>query len=330
MLDFRSYGLDPTEPHLVNLAFHVTNTILLFLLLYNLTVKLWPSAFVAVLFAIHPMHVESVTAWVSERKDVLSTFLLLLTLLAYGRYVELSVAKKFARWPVYALTLLLFALGLLAKPMLVTLPCILLLLDFWPLCRFQFPLKKQPKPLLYRLLIEKIPFVLLTAACSWVTFHVQNTTGAVKMATLLSITDRFEHVPIAYAWYVLKLFWPSNLSVYYILRTTISDQDAFWSCFLLFAITVFALWRIKKNPYLLVGWFWFLGTLVPVIGFVQVGNQAYADRYTYIPLHRPFCLFSLGHAGTLRQMAPAPPPGRSCHRRSSGCHRLFLAHGRRN
>jgi tetratricopeptide (TPR) repeat protein len=167
--------------------------------------------------------------------------------------------------------------------MLVTLPCILLLLDFWPLRRFQFPLKKQPKPVFYRLLIEKIPFFLLAAACCWVTFHVQNTTGAVKMATLLSITDRFEHVPIAYFWYILKLFWPSHLSVYYILRTTISDQDAFLSCLLLCALTAGALFWIRKFPYFIVGWLWFLGTLVPVIGFVQVGNQSYADRYTYIP-----------------------------------------------
>src|ERR1700722_17819843 len=225
MLDCRLYGLDPAGPHLTNLAFHIINTLLLFLLLENLTSKLWPSAFVALLFAIHPMHVESV-AWISERKDVLSTFFFLLTLLAYARYVELAGAKKRLSWVIYGLALLLFALGLLAKPMLVTLPCILCLLDFWPLRRIQGSLASQPKGLLYRLLIEKIPFLLLAALSCWITFIAQKATGAVKPQADFSLSQRFDHVPLSYAWYVFKLFWPVNLSIYYPLRISDSSLNA--------------------------------------------------------------------------------------------------------
>jgi len=284
MLDCRFYGLDPAGPHLVNLAFHITNTVLLFLLLLNLTSKLWPSAFVALLFAIHPMHVESV-AWVSERKDVLSAFFFLLTLLAYGRYVELSVAKKSARWPVYALALLLFALGLMAKPMLVTLPGILFLLDFWPLRRFQFPLKNQPKPLLLRLFVDKIPFILLAGISCVVTYIAQNTTGAVKSVEDFPPAQRLAHIPVSYEWYLFKVFWPMNLSVFYPFRTGDfpAAADLIGAVLLLLALTAFAIWRASKYPWFAVGWLCFLGTLVPVIGLVQAGNQAYADRYTYIP-----------------------------------------------
>ena len=292
MLDCRLYGLDPAGPHLTNLAFHIVNTLLLFLLLENLTSKLWPSAFVALLFAIHPMHVESV-AWISERKDVLSAFFFLLTLLAYARYVELAGAKKRTSWMVYGLALLLFALGLLAKPMLVTLPCILCLLDFWPLRRIQWPLAAQPKGPLYRLLIEKIPFVLLAALSCWVTFAAQNATGAVKPQVAFPLSERLDHVPLSYAWYVLKLFWPVNLSIYYPLRM---DNPSWGVLAVLFLVMLTGLTLMfgRKLPWLFVGWFWFVGMLVPVIGLVQVGDQAYADRYTYLSYVGPFVIMAWG------------------------------------
>ncbi len=170
MLDCQLYGLDPAGHHLTSLAFHIANTLLLFLLLQNLTARLWPSMFVALLFGIHPMHVESV-AWVAERKDVLSGFFFLLTLLAYARYVRLVEIKTRQCWTAYGLTLLLFALGLMAKPMLVTLPCVLFLLDCWPLGRFQFPLCHQPVGILRRLALEKIPFFVLAAISCGITIH---------------------------------------------------------------------------------------------------------------------------------------------------------------
>jgi Flp pilus assembly protein TadD len=299
-LDYSLYGLDPSGHHLTNLAFHIANVILLFLLLQNLTAKIWSATFVALLFAIHPMHVESV-AWASERKDVLSTFFFLLTLLAYARYTKLVAAKKRSSWFVYGLTLVLFALGLMAKPMLVTLPGILFLLDFWPLQRFQFPLKNQPKSLLCLLLIEKIPFILLTVLSCYVTFLCQKTTGAVKLEELYPFVQRFDHVPVSYAWYILKLFWPTNLSVYYPLQYQIPDLEEFLGLLLLAAATLFALLGLHKCPWFFVGWFWFLGMLVPVIGLVQVGNQDYADRYTYLPYIGLFIMIAWGVSSLLEK-----------------------------
>ncbi|HTR43861.1 MAG TPA: tetratricopeptide repeat protein [Pseudomonadales bacterium] len=283
ILDCRLYGLDPAGPHLTNLAIHVTNTVLVFLLFQNITTKLWQSAFVATLFAIHPMHVESV-AWVSERKDVLSTFFLLLTLLAYARYVELAAAKKPACWLVYALSLFLFILGLMSKPMLVTLPGILFLLDFWPLRRVQLPLKNQPK-VLRDVFVEKIPFIILAGISCVVTYIAQNTTGAVKSVQDFPLSQRLAHIPVSYEWYLFKIFWPANLSVFYPFRTGdyVPAEDIVFAVLLLAALTAFAVWRARKYPWFIVGWLWFLGTLIPVIGLVQAGNQAYADRYAYIP-----------------------------------------------
>ena len=293
MLDCRLYGLNPAGSHLTNLAFHIANTVLLFLLLHNVTARLWPSAFTALLFAIHPMHVESV-AWVSERKDVLSAFFFLLTLLAYARYVELAKTRSSKRWPVYSLGLLFFALGLMAKPMLVTLPGVLCLLDFWPLNRFQLPLKGRPWPVLWRLAAEKIPFVILAAFSCWITFIAQNTTGAVQPAVEFPLAGRLAHVPVSYAWYVLKLIWPANLSVYYLLHTDYSSETATGALLLLAGMTVFAIWQARPHPYLLVGWLWFAGMLVPVLGIVQVGNQAYADHYTYLPYIGLFIILAWG------------------------------------
>jgi tetratricopeptide (TPR) repeat protein len=283
MLDCQLYGLNPTGHHLTSLAFHIANTLLLFLLLQNLTARLWPSAFVALLFGIHPMHVESV-AWVAERKDVLSALFFLLTLLAYARYVELTKIQSPQRWPVYGLTLLLFALGLMAKPMLVTLPCVLCLLDYWPLRRFQFPLQSQRAAVFRRLAFEKAPFFVLTAVSCVITFLAQFQAHSVKLTGDFPLEARLAHVPVAWAWYVGKLFWPANLSIYYLLLRTPHPAGMVVGALALMAIlTWLAVWRVREEPYLIVGWLWFLVMLLPVSGLIQVGNQAYANRYTYLP-----------------------------------------------
>ena len=250
------------------------------------------------MWSLWPGHPSVRTYW--------STFFFLLTLLAYARYTELIAAKKRSSWVIYGLTLVLFALGLMAKPMLVTLPGILLLLDLWPLQRFQFPLKTQPKSLLCLLLIEKIPFILLTVLSCYVTFLCQKTTGAVKLEELYPFVQRFDHVPVSYAWYILKLFWPTNLSVYYPLQYQIPDLEEFLGLLLLAAATLFALLGLRKCPWFFVGWFWFLGMLVPVIGLVQVAQpEDYADRYTYLPYIGLFIMLAWGIPELVSQI-PAP------------------------
>lgn len=291
MLDCQIYGLNPAGHHLTNLIFHVADMVLLFLLLEKLTARLWPSAFVALLFGIHPMHVESV-AWIAERKDVLSAFFFFLTLLAYARYAPGKAGEKslsppgrskggasvlrFAASPFYWLALLFFTLGLMSKPMIVTLPFILLLLDFWPIRRLDL---QSPG----RLLIEKIPFFLLSAFFCYITFLAASGVGAVRPEIGLSVLDRLAHVFISYGWYLAKFFWPVNLSVFYPLRPQTFGPEALSAGLLLFIVTVLALLSARKRPWLFCGWLWFLGMLVPVIGLVQAGDQAYADRFSYLP-----------------------------------------------
>ena len=254
MLDCQLYGLDPAGHHLTSLAFHVANTLLLFLLLGNLTARMWPGAFVALLFGLHPMHVESV-AWVAERKDVLSAFFFMLTLLCYAKAVRddppsqrfsaagdepvasteaapSAIASQVTchRSRFYWLALLLFALGLMAKPMLVTLPCLLCLLDYWPLGRFQFPLRSQSLSIFRRLALEKIPFFrpdrrLLAGLPSSLNLNL-----AIVPTTDFPLATRLAHTPVAYAWYVLKLFWPANLSIFYPLRLSPPSKSlGLWS-----------------------------------------------------------------------------------------------------
>ena len=322
-LDCQLFGLNPAGPHLMNLAFHIANVILLFLLMDSLTAMLWPSAFVALLFAIHPMHVESV-AWISERKDVLSAFFFQLTLLAYTRYANgrpspqggASVPAS-RSWPLYLLTLFLFALGLMAKPMLVTLPLILLLLDYWPLKRFNLPSSifhprfHLPSDL-RSLLIEKIPFFLLAALSCWVTYLAQASAGAVKPNYTFSFGQRMAHSVFSFAWYVLKCFWPANLSTYYSLRTHQgSDLDVLFASLLLLGITAYALASVRKCPAIFVGWFWFLIMLLPVIGVVRVGGQAFADRYTYLPYIGLFIAIAWGIPKLIGQASSLSPGPRN-------------------
>jgi tetratricopeptide (TPR) repeat protein len=286
MLDCQLFGLNPGVQHFVNVLFHAANAALLFVLWHRLTRALWPSALVAALFAWHPMHVESV-AWIAERKDVLSTFFGLLMLLAYVSYVTKS---KFD----YMLAILFFALGLMAKPMLVTLPFVMLLLDFWPLRRFK-PLASTAKDAnpnntqdatrktsFVSLLYEKIPFFLLTLASSIITFLAQRQ-QAVMSLKQYSLGVRVENVLLSYADYIFKTIWPTNLAAYYPLPNEIPAAEGILAVLVLAIISVLA-WRCRKrHPCVLIGWLWFLGTLVPVIGLVQVGSQAMADRYMYLP-----------------------------------------------
>jgi tetratricopeptide (TPR) repeat protein len=277
-LDCDLFGVNAGGHHLVNLLFHAANTLLVFLFLRGTTGARWRSAFVAALFAWHPLHVESV-AWAAERKDVLSTFFWLLTLMTYVRYAGLAKSQRPKAKVFYLLALFLFALGLMSKPMVVTLPFVLLLLDFWPLQRisdFRFPISD-----LTRLLLEKIPFFLLAFAGSAVTYLVQSGGGAV--VSKMPWSERFANAALAYASYTGKMFWPTNLAIIYPHPRHWPVALALGAAAVLTVWTLLCVQRWRKYPFLAFGWLWFLGTLVPTIGLVQVGAQAMADRYTYIP-----------------------------------------------
>jgi len=269
MADCQLFGLSAGLHHLVNVLFHASNAALLFLLLNRLTQKIWPSAFVAALFAWHPLHVESV-AWIAERKDVLSTFFEMLALLSYVRYVQAKCRRSF--W--FALGF--FFLGLLAKPMVVTLPCILLLLDFWPLQRF------SKNGFCWPLVREKIPFCLLAGASCVVTFLAQNAGHAVVSIDQLPLESRLGNAAAATVEYLLKIFWPADLAVIY--PRNYLPHGMILPAVLVLAFVSAVAWSVRKRqPCWLVGWLWFLVTLVPVIGLVQVGATSMADRYTYFP-----------------------------------------------
>ena len=301
MLDYQLFGLNPRGYHLTNLFLHIANSILLFLTLRWATFATWPSALVAALFAIHPLHVESV-AWVAERKDVLSTFFWLLTMLAYIRY-----AKRPKR-TTYLLVVLLFVLGLTAKPMLVTLPFVLLLLDYWPLNRFQLrgnygsvvdgraePSPEKLSPI--RLIAEKLPLFMLSGIVSAVAFWAQANAGAMSGLEVIPAKWRMANALVSYVTYIGKLFWPENLAVFY---PHPQDNLPIWQVVLaglLLLILSIAIVRLAaRHKYGIVGWLWYLGTLVPVIGLVQVGEQAMADRYTYIPLIGLYLIIAWGLA----------------------------------
>jgi protein O-mannosyl-transferase len=326
MLDLQIFGDQPGAQHLVSLGFHIANTLLLFLLLRWMTRTVWRSAMVAALFALHPLHVESV-AWVSERKDVLSAFFFLLTLWAYTRYAKLRLRSPEAQSPetevsgqrsvvsvrasaltteddpsrftlhasrYYLLALLFFALGLMSKPMLVTLPFVLLLLDCWPLQRFQLSAVKSQLSTLCRLVVEKVPFFLLATASSIATFIVQRKGGAVS--TSLSLGARVANALVSYVRYIGKMLWPSDLSILYPHPGHWPVWQVIVSAALLLAIFAVLIMLARRRPYLLIGWLWFVGTLVPVIGLVQVGIQSMADRYTYLPLIGLFIMLVWGIA----------------------------------
>jgi Flp pilus assembly protein TadD len=313
MLDCQLFGANPGRMHLMNLILHLANTLLLFAVFRKMTGALWPSAFVAAAFALHPMHVESVT-WIAERKDVLSTLFLLLTLAAYVSYVKRRGIIR------YTLTVLLFALGLLAKPMLVTLPFLLLLLDYWPLNRFiaEHAKTTEKKNKINSatsavsavkspvwLIIEKIPFIALSVISSVITFLVQLSGSAVAFINVLSLKDRIANAFLSYARYTGKLFWPQNLAVFYPFDAgNFASWQVAMCVLLLLVISILVIRSGRSRKYLPVGWFWFVGTLVPVIGFVQVGLQGFADRYTYIPYIGLFIMIAWGLPELLSKWPP--------------------------
>ena len=332
MLDVQLFGPKAPGHHLTNLLLHLTNTLLVFLLFRRLTGGLWRSTFVAALFALHPLHVESV-AWVAERKDVLSAFFFLLTLLAYVRYAQSTVQRpqstvhspgakagaqqasdkrqdppnahhvsRFTSRPsfFYALSLVLFALGLMSKPMLVTVPFVLLLLDYWPLkrmqnaeCRMQNGAPGTSSPFIIHhssfIILEKFPFLVLSVVSSIVTLVVQRRGGTVSSLGDYALSSRLADTAVSYVKYLGKAVWPTDLAVYYPHPSLDpANQWPAWqvaaAAIVLVLISALALLRRKQDGWLGVGWFWFLGMLVPVIGLVQAGSQAIADRYTYLPM----------------------------------------------
>ena len=269
MADVSLFGMNPGAMHAVNLALHTASTLVLFSMLRRATGSLWASAFVAALFGLHPINVESV-AWVAERKNVLSTFLCLIALHAYVRYAEKPRAIFYvAAW-------LCAALSLLAKPMAVTLPCALLLLDHWPLRRWG----RVPW---MRLVAEKIPFVLLSAGACWMAMHAPQERGALVTTETLPLAARASNALVSYVAYLGTMLWPSGLAVYYPHPIDAQPALAAAAAVVLLAISALAVVWWKKRPYLLAGWCWYLGVLVPVLGLVQVGSQARADRFTYLP-----------------------------------------------
>lgn len=278
MLDVEIWGLWPGGHHLTNVIFHIANSLLVFLAMWRMSGALWRSAFVAAVFAVHPLHVESV-AWVAERKDVLSTFFGLLAIWAYAAYVARPSAMR------YGLVLLLFLFSLLSKAMLVTLPLVLLLLDYWPLNRFAAAGHRDAQPAsMARILLEKVPMLVMSIALCVVTVIAQKTGGSIHPIDSLPIDFRLANAVVAYVSYLFKTLWPVELAVLYPYPSKWPAGQVAGSFVLLCAITGVAFWMRKKRPALLVGWLWFLGTLVPVIGLVQVGMQAMADRYMYVPM----------------------------------------------
>jgi tetratricopeptide (TPR) repeat protein len=284
MLDTQMFGLKPWGHHLISLLIHAVNVGLLFLVLERMTKAAWRSAFVAALFALHPVHVESV-AWVAERKDVLSAFFWMLTTLAYVGYVHEAKGKKRTR--LYIVAVALFTCGLLSKPMVVTLPLVLLLLDFWPLRRFQpsttSPLQSSSSPAL-RLITEKLPFLGAAFLVGIVTIFAQKSTGALQAIDRLPVGYRIANAVVSYGHYFAQTFWPANLAVYYPYPKHFSFGPVAAVTLAGVAISLAVLWTLRQRPYLAFGWFWFLVALAPVIGLIQVGNQAYADRYMYLPM----------------------------------------------
>jgi protein O-mannosyl-transferase len=280
MLDVELFGLDPGAHHLVNVGFHLANSLLLFWVLLKMTRELWPAAAVALLFAVHPLHVESV-AWVAERKDVLSGFFAILTLWAYARYAARG------RIIDYVLVLFLFTAGLLSKPMLVTLPVLLLLLDYWPLRRLPFSPEASeafPRQTFRRIVLEKAPLLLLALGSSFATIVAQRQMGAIASLGYYTLSVRIANAVVSYVRYLAKTLWPFDLSFHY-------PHPGLWPWPIALAALIFlliiscAVLRFgRRLPWLPVGWFWFLLSLVPVIGLVQVGSQAMADRYMYLPL----------------------------------------------
>ncbi len=302
MLDCQLFGNNPGWYHLSNVLFHIANTLLLFAVFKRMTGALWRSAFIAAAFALHPLHVESV-AWISERKDVLSSLFWILTMWAYVRYTQRPGIKR------YLSTLLFFTLGLMAKPMLVTLPFVLLLLDYWPLSRLQGISKNAEKNLppaesaglnrhvlsIIQLIVEKIPLFVISAASCAVTYVAQQGEGAVASMGQLTLKLRMLNAVTSYFSYIVKIFYPTHLAVFYPHSKMFVFRTITVVLLLIVSLVLF-IRRVYGRPWLTVGLLWYLGTMVPVIGLVQVGSQAMADRYTYLPSIGIFIIVAWGAA----------------------------------
>lgn len=327
MLDVQLFGLNPAGHHLTSLSLHVANVVLLFFVLQMMTGALWPSALVAALFAIHPINVESV-AWVAERKNLLSTTFWLLTMWAYVRYASQP------SWNKYLVVCASFGLALMCKPMVVTLPFALLLLDYWPLDRLKSTFAESandkadksnkrgkeveakrayPRRSVSQLMIEKTPLLLLAAASSVITVSAQQTGGAVGTTEVFPLSVRFENAAVSYAHYLLDVIWPFRLAVFYPHpRSSLPVWQVGLAALVLLGITAIVVRRMLRSRYLPLGWLWYLGALIPVIGIVQVGLQSRADRYAYVPLIGIFVVITFyvaewakGHATRGNQLAIA-------------------------
>jgi tetratricopeptide (TPR) repeat protein len=286
MLDCQWFGLRPGWHHLTSVLLHAANTGLLFVILRGMSGALWRSAMVAALFALHPLHVESV-AWVAERKDVLSTFFVMLTLWAYHRYTQCRSQQpelRVATCIFYLLSVLFFVGGLMSKPMIVTLPLVLLLLDYWPLRRFELATVVFRRKLATRLLVEKLPFAALALVTGLITLTAAKGASSLASTAEFPMTDRMANVILSYARYFLQVFWPGNLAVYYPFPTTFSVWLVAGAGLLLVGISVTAFFLAGRWPFVAVGWLWYLVTLLPVIGLIQLAGYSHADRYTYVPL----------------------------------------------
>jgi hypothetical protein len=301
MLDVQLFGMAPRGHHLMNVAYHGLATLLLFFLLVQVTRALWQSAFVAALFALHPLHVESV-AWVAERKDALSACFWFLTLLLYARYTEARRDSAPSCLTLYLLTLFSFVLGLMSKPMLVTVPLVMLLLDYWPLQRFPMTLSEEQSrtETPYVLLTEKIPFIACTLFSSAITFYAQHAGGAVVALDWIPFGLRLQNALVSYLTYITKTLWPRDLAVLYPFVTPLPLWQVLTSVIVLILITAAAVRFGRRCPWLPVGWFWFIVTLLPVIGLVQVGNQSMADRYTYVPAIGLYIILAWGFSSLFR------------------------------
>ncbi len=307
MIDYDLYGLKPGGHHTTNLLFHIANTLLLFLLLLRMTGAAWKSGFVAALFALHPLHVESV-AWVSERKDVLSTFFLMLTIGSYTFYVEKPRLNR------YLLVALCFILSLMSKPMAVTLPLVLIVLDYWPLNRFRFPgtdgslNSYVPAPsnrasvwgVSFRLIWEKTPLFFVTGILSFFTLLLHSTSGAISSFDKLPLSVRIENALVSYVDYIAKMIWPDPLAVLYPHPIVLPFLKVAGAALFLVMMSVLVCFARRKYPYLIVGWLWYLVTLIPVIGLVQAGVQGMADRFTYVPLIGLFIMGVYGISDVLK------------------------------
>ena len=295
MLDFQFYGRAAGGHHLTNVILHLLNTVGVLLFLYKTTDEYWKSLIVAALFALHPLHVEPV-AWVSARKDMLSTWFFLITLFAYLRYV------KRLNWPSYLTALGLYTVTLMAKPMYVTLPILLLIIDCWPLQRMANQGASHFAPLsringqVAKLVVEKIPFMVISAVFSVIAYFTQSKAGAVEPFQLKLLTTKLANIVTAYAGYVWKTFWPAKLAVIYPYQETVPLGDVIVSTLLLVFITVFVVATAKDRKYLLVGWLWFLVTLLPVIGIVRIGEVYMADKFCYVAILGLFIITVWGGA----------------------------------